>query len=324
MFDDNMDNNINLYHLKVLIYNDICQKIIANPIKMVIIHSDMSLAKLMLLLLLGYLFNRLVYILSTNQRMIINYDQKLTELIELIELYGIYTTLAVMKQNCINNEHHIQSNHKQHQFNLMYLMCVTYCSFSSELCFIMFIVFKMVQYTKNFQFYHINIVTRNRIASSVCVVNIVFAKLFTNIAVLANTVHRLLGLLGILLIHVGFTAFEMAKDTIINSYNTIMVLYFLFNVVVNPNLSVLMSSDVQHNDDCHSVVVKPNNGFHVIINSNNKQKTTKPNIFDTIMFKSLYSIDVLNYNIQITSELINIAFIVNRIQVVNHDMYIDR
>ena len=324
MFANNMDDNINLYRPKVLIYNVIYCKFIGNPIKMVIAHNDINVEQVTLSLLLEHIFNPLLYILITNQRMAVKYDQELTEL---IKLHAIYITLAVIKQNYINNKHHIQSNHKQHQFNLM---CAIYCCFKSQLCFIMFNPFTMVQHDKNLQCYHINIMTRNGMASSVCVANTLVAKLFTNIVVFVSTVYRWLGLLyflAILLIHSGFTAFAMEKATIINSYNTIIyvVLCFLLNVVANSNSNVLMSSDLQNNDDFHFGVVKPKNGFNVINNSNRNQHTAKPNISDTIIFPLLYSIEVLNYNIRMTFELISITFMANSIRFINYDcVFIDK
>ena len=189
----------------------------------------------------------------------------------------------------------------------------------------------MVQHKKNFHCHHMNIVARNGIASSVCVANTPVAKFFTNIVVfaIANTVCRWLGLwyfLIMLLIHLGFTVFAMEKDTIINSYNSIMSLYFVFNVVVNPNssLNISMSSDVQHNDDCYFVVVKPNNGFNVINSSNNNQQTANSSIKDTTMFQSLYSMEVSNNNIQMIFELMSITYLANRIRLVNYDyIFID-
>ena len=283
MFDNNMDDNIELYNEKVLIYNVICHKFIGNPIKMVTNHSDIHVEKLTLFVLLEDIWNPLLYILIINQRLIINYRQKLPEL---INLYAVSINLGVIQQNCINIKHHIQSNDKQHQFNLM---CAPYCSFNSPLSFIVFNLFTMVQHNKNFQFYHIDVVTRNGIPSGVCVANILDTKLFTNIPIFAKTVYRwleLFCLLGILVVHLGFTAFAIRYDTIIDSCNTIMALHFLFNVVVNPNLNVLMSSDVQHNDDCHFVVIKSNNGKVILIcdennhTNNNMQHTNKQFMVD--------------------------------------------
>ena len=55
----------------------------------------------------------------------------------------------------------------------------------------------------------------------------------------------------------GIFNFEAIYDTITNSYGTIMMC--LFNVVINANMIILMSSNVQQINDCHFLVFSPNN-----------------------------------------------------------------
>ena len=97
-----------------------------------LLHIVISLKKIAVWLLLQCILSQFLYALIINQRMIIYCVQKT---IELIQLYP--ADIA-----CTNNHCDTQSNHKRLQFNL--IRC-THCSFDSELCFIMFNLFVIVQ-----------------------------------------------------------------------------------------------------------------------------------------------------------------------------------
>ena len=237
MWCENMDDSGQLYHQKLWISKFINGKWNENGLKIGIAHSDFNVEKICVWSLLQRIFNQLLHILIINQRMFIKCAQKLSRLIQ-----SYFTDIAVtaIKRASINNHCHSQSNHKQSAFTLI---CDTFINFDSNSYSTMFNLFKMVDQDNNFPRYHINIVIRNTIPSSVCVANIVVTKLCTNIALtMPITIHRWSKLyyLVMILIYLTFEAPVMLYDTSIINYESIMLLNCVVKVMVHPNGKHLM------------------------------------------------------------------------------------
>ena len=257
-----------LYHQKLLISDFINGTLSENSMIIGICNSSFHLDEIRLSQLLECILSQLLYRLIINQHLMLYFERILNGL---IHLYSGYIIVIMSTLNC-TNYFHLQSSRTEIKLKLV---CTRYYKFGSKSCFIVCNSFKVIQHDNNYQYRHNNIMIRNGMSNNVCVWSILFAKFFTftHITRLTNTMHKRLGTLYLAvlpLVYLLLTACIIVYDAIIDNFDTIMVLTSMLDVAIILKLNMLMSSDVQHNDDCHLVVVKPNSGkMFVNCNKNN-------------------------------------------------------
>ena len=108
MFDNNMDDNIHSYHLKVLILEFINCKLSENGMRTVVFNNDVMVETIVLLTLLKHQFSALVGLLAINRHIMCYYAWKVSKF---ICLYITYTMFIVSIENGDFNDLRAMPNH---------------------------------------------------------------------------------------------------------------------------------------------------------------------------------------------------------------------
>ena len=120
------------------------------------------------------------------------------------------------------------------------------------------------QYHNNCQYYYSSSVVKNQISNGVSAARILLPKSFTNITTLAHTMHRRLQSLQLyfVVVHLVYVFISLVNHSNVNKLKIFPWFKYLLNCWLNDiqrNHVDLLSSDVQHNDGIHFVMVSHNN-----------------------------------------------------------------